>query len=595
MTYIPTGIVKLCSVPDIDAHNSLYFDTEQAKFNYFNSKAVKTYEKVNYIRRSNSIKLQITYNELLSCNYIMYQNTNFTTQWIYAKITNYDFINANTYKVSFAIDCWITWQNKLTFKDSYVKRHTIPRSEDIPGTNLLAENFDFSNYVWEENTFRYLVGGGVTAIERNYVVVECNGSFNSDHQYRETKTYIRDVMYNSSFTFFSQSNYGFLKFGDFINRLNSLGKMSEVISIKFLPDTFFDIDSYRLNVNTWKPAGEVVQDGDDTTPRIVKLPDLKTVREYDLINSFNVSDTGRPATYYTPKNKKILTFPYMKWVLSDMCGSSIILFQEFMNTNPDTGKYEIFLNINMGEPSAIIAYPLYYNGGERNNAIVSNKIGQMTVTFDSAKNYLALNRNTIGFNQEANKIAKFENIASGVFQTIEGLQRPQQYLENTAKSLLTGNLNGLSQVAGQQALTDTAQDLTGAVFKFIKSDFPERKLTAQLDDVALMPNNSQGSRNSEMLNVLDGYNGIFMWVERLPYSKLKVIDDYFEKFGYNISMFKPITFHNRSQWEYYETSNISINGNVPDEEIEVIKGMFNNGFRVWYNPNNFLNYNVTNS
>ena len=63
----------------------------------------------------------------------------------------------------------------------------------------------------------------------------------------------------------------------------------------------------------------------------------------------------------------------------------------------------------------------------------------------------------------------------------------------------------------------------------------------------------------------------------------------------NLDDFKNVSYNNRSNYDYIQTAQVTIEGDVPEEDMNNIKTIFNNGVRIWHNPTNFLNYNVDNN
>ena len=74
----------------------------------------------------------------------------------------------------------------------------------------------------------------------------------------------------------------------------------------------------------------------------------------------------------------------------------------------------------------------------------------------------------------------------------------------------------------------------------------------------------------------------------------RIIDDYFDMFGYSTNRVKKPNYAHRENWWYTKTINIYIRGNIPNEFMNQIKNAYNNGITYWRNPSNFMNYSVSN-
>lgn len=72
------------------------------------------------------------------------------------------------------------------------------------------------------------------------------------------------------------------------------------------------------------------------------------------------------------------------------------------------------------------------------------------------------------------------------------------------------------------------------------------------------------------------------------------IDKYFDMFGYQTNLVKIPNLNNRSNWNYIKTQGVNIHAYIPQEDLQIIKSMFDNGITLWHNPSTFLDYSQTN-
>lgn len=70
--------------------------------------------------------------DLITYNYCMYQNEQFSDKWFYAFITGMRYVNHNMTEISLLTDVFQTWQFDLDFKASFIEREMCNVSEDIP-------------------------------------------------------------------------------------------------------------------------------------------------------------------------------------------------------------------------------------------------------------------------------------------------------------------------------------------------------------------------------------------------------------------------------------------------------------------------------
>lgn len=92
-----------------------------------------------------------------------------------------------------------------------------------------------------------------------------------------------------------------------------------------------------------------------------------------------------------------------------------------------------------------------------------------------------------------------------------------------------------------------------------------------------------------------GYGGIYLIRFAPNPEQFAKIDDYFTKFGYAFNRIKTISFRNRPNFDYIQTRDIDISAAIPQDDLEEIKNMFNNGVTFWHNPNTFGDYSQNNA
>ena len=87
--FTPNTNLRLLSTPlESDYSNTLYFANITAQTLYFTGKTVKVISDFNYIKKDNSIAINEHIDSLYNCNYVMYQNSNFTNKWFYNETNN---------------------------------------------------------------------------------------------------------------------------------------------------------------------------------------------------------------------------------------------------------------------------------------------------------------------------------------------------------------------------------------------------------------------------------------------------------------------------------------------------------------------------
>ena len=63
--------------------------------------------------------------------------------------------------------------------------------------------------------------------------------------------------------------------------------------------------------------------------------------------------------------------------------------------------------------------------------------------------------------------------------------------------------------------------------------------------------------------------------------------------GYKVNTLEIPELRTRLNWNYIETTDINITGNIPQDHLQKIKNIFNTGVTLWHNDN-VGNYNRDN-
>ena len=75
----------------------------------------------------------------------------------------------------------------------------------------------------------------------------------------------------------------------------------------------------------------------------------------------------------------------------------------------------------------------------------------------------------------------------------------------------------------------------------------------------------------------------------------QIIDRYFDLYGYKVLSVKIPELYSRQYWNYVKTVDCNIQGNIPQDDMDAIKAMFNKGITLWHDADNMRNYNLINS
>lgn len=241
---------------------------------------------------------------------------------------------------------------------------------------------------------------------------------------------------------------------------------------------------------------------------------------------------------YTPKNNKLRTWPYMFLNVDNNAGNCVTYrYEDF---SADTLSFDFEGCATPGGSFKIA--PSGYKGvlGNYLYGFTPAKIPVCNWSTDLYTNWLTQN----GVNMALNTAANVVQIASG----------------NVASGVL--------------GIGDTL---------------------AQVYQHSLIPPSLEGNINSGDVTFASGMYNPIGYAMSIKKEYAEIIDNFFSAYGYKVNNFKTPNVTGRTNWNYVKTINCNIEGEIPQEDIQKIKSIFNNGVTFWHNPSTFLDYSQNNT
>lgn len=561
--------VYLLNVPlEDDMKNTLYFANASAQQSYFSGVIGKTYTNVSYQSETRTFRCKDEIDTIRQYNYIMWQNPAFSNKWFYAFIKKMEFVSTGLTDVIFEVDPLQTYMFDITVKASLVEReHT---NNDAIGANTYPEGLELGEIVCNGPVINF-GGVGGTGMSDYCCVVEVsqieNAGESATLSYQwDSGSHATTPSLNSIYRGTTPLIVGVIEGAgntpsSIVNIYDFAGLSESIVNVYMLP---------KVLVGNWYGITITARRGNTTKSTHCAVPASKT-GVYDL----GTSSFTRPSNLngYIPRNRKLLCSPYNYFTISNNAGTS----QPF--------KYEDFSNGisfkvegTFGISGSTKATPQNYrNVSSSENAIDYSingpKYPVCSWKSDSYTNWLT--QNSVNMGMQWNR----ELLGAGV-DIISGAVRG-----GMAGSLAggVGAVPGALLGAGVGVLTGG-----GSLIGVARDQFQAK---TQANMVADQVHGNTGA-------------GDYLWAKyRSPYTftpmsikaeYARIIDDWFDAFGYQVNRLKVPNTNHRQNWWYTKTINANIIGNVPNDDMNKIKGAYNNGLTFWKNPSNFLNYSVSN-
>ena len=544
----PQTQVRLVKCPiEKDNRNQINFADTTAQYNYFNSLTHLEVENFTYQRKDSIIRYPDHIDNLLGYNYVMYKNNGYSNKWFYAFITNMEYVNDKMTHITIKTDVFQTWQFDLVYKKSFIEREHV--NDDTVGKHTVPEGLETGEYVVRDSgVLDYKsptppVFSGVNAWSIVMAVTLDDDLFPN----------ISSVYYGGCFSgtvYIEFSGIYTLHAGLFIKAMNAQAKLEAITSIFMLPTITLDTTPYTFSVGS--------------TPITCGL-----LNSTDTADEMTFGVGNKPTTIgtYTPRNKKLLTSDYCYLLFDNgVGGTKKYNFEDF---DTITGTYQInFDYISTPTPSgSVVVAPRNYKGVTQNllESFAGGKFPMCSWASDPYTNWLTQS----GVNRSF-------NYGTDALQTIAGAGI-------TGLGLATGNLGismyGLAQLGS--GIGETIGD--------IKEDIKQRK-QHQIAPNELSGNESLGDVAFAHFRCIPKY--YYMSIKE---EYAKIIDSYFDIYGYQVNEVKLPNVTGRTNWNYVKTINVNLEGDIPETDLQEIKNIFNGGFTIWHNPSKYLDYSQSNA
>ena len=538
--FTPTTALRLLDTPlESDYRNTLWFPNREAQTSYFLGKTIKTYENFQYIKKNNTIVVDGEVDLLYNCNYIMYQNNNFTNKWFYAFIDRIEWASNSSVRLYVSTDVIQTWFFDITYYDSYVDRcHS---DTDVAGDNIVPEDFSVGN------PGGYQVAGSTDLAPDGIALFA-------------TSTYT------------GESRTGSVNSGIYSGGQNLVD---------------FHID----NPGVGSILDSYVKNG--TATAVIKLQQYP----YKLKNGpMTVSFSKYPSSIsgYTPKNNKMLSSAFVTCFMSmygqetdfnpvfitdskvnikvsaDQTSGTISAFVENYSDS-SISTISMFASI----PESGWSYNQYkndYNLHSGSNAIYTTRQA-LSKGFNFSKAFLDTGANALNTTASAlNIVNPINNFIAGRGGYGAGALRSGANVLNQGESMLGSIQNLIVQTTG---IDEISQDL------------------ATISENYNAP--ATGGMSASNGYIATGKTVFSCGYKVLPRDIVERCDKFLTVYGYKQSEYRAINLHARASWTYIKTNGLNASGNFPDDDMNIIKRAFNNGIFFWVYTATFGNFGQNNA
>ena len=490
--------------------------SESNMLNLCNSNKVAESTKYSFIKHGeNKILVGFTYSTCLHANYMAFQNTDYDSKWFFAFITKVEYSSEKSTILHYEIDVWSTWFKSLTIKPCFVIREHV--NSDTLGEHTIPEGLELGEYK---------------------VNSHLSDSYNSDLTIvmGMTEDYMNSYAFGINVYSGTPAPLYFYRFdsisqlGNVLNGIATDGKTDSIVSMFLAPKWLAPFQGSTIKVDT------------SGTPSQIDLG----------ISRISALDG------YTPKNKKLLCYPYCYIAISNAVGQYNIYKQEYWNLN-ENDEMIVRMYGTLVSGCSIRAVPLDYNGDG--------------TAWDSGT--------TIG---------KFPPLAwpNDIFtnwQTQNGV--------NLFGVPITAETSGVLH-GGAKAIAGALTGDYGSVGSGIRGMWDTMQETYRMD---IVPTGVRGALNSGDIMTSTRANRFHAYRVTIREEYARNIDSFFNLFGYKITRVKTPNITGRRYWNFVQIGDSEEigYGSIPANDMELINQIARSGVTIWHSHSNIGDFSLNNT
>lgn len=589
----PNGSIWLLRGVDIDSgyNHTYYFPNLAAQTSFFSNIAATRgmkFEQQSYQRTNRGwLKVNCSYDEVCTYNYLMFNNQRFGGKWFYAFIDGAEYVNEHSTEISYTIDAMQTWYFDYKLGQCFVEReHT---ATDNLGEHILPEPVDGGTFTvkgyrrWE---FSDPSTGNTPNKDFTIVILHIpkqtsetfpgyNGSIKNGlyYPYLATPITVDNTDIGSAIT----------QITAYLDRL--VNDNEAIVGMYACPAWFY---------------------------KNILLEPQSFTTNFGQSDNF-VYTGGDVGGGYIPKNKKLYTSQYNYLTISDNANVENKygweMFKQLTSSPTFIARFEV-IGATLPTPE-ILLYPLQYRGviKDYESGIPFTNFPQLSWSEDSFARWWAQNKESFLLKSIGGAVGMVAGAATGQVWlaaggasllassvndvnanrnrgvTTEALNPPNRYVSN----LYRGNINNITANQNAIAMRLKANETTAMVGGTVGALTAITSTLATLAGAANLTNKIYGANTGgSLIQITDSYGYTFLDVGVCG-EEAKVIDKYFDMFGYQVNEVKIPNIRGggniRPSWNYVKTGQCiihSANGTgLPQEDENIIENVYNKGITFW--------------
>lgn len=555
----PQGVVYLGSVPWTPDYKHVFYDRLGDAAYIISQFCPYSTDGYTYLRESTDIRVPYNADDIYGVNYCIYMNNN---KWFFAFVNTITYVNNGTSLLHLEEDIWQTWGASIDWHACFVAREHV--NSDGIGEHLINEPaFPFEVTTTEQSFIDYSTDS-VIIIMTNAV----------PHIKDSTSMFIaqQDTNIDGSDPVSGKGRYAGLyqgakpyaftnptTAGHFLDNLNKAGAAESVCAVFMFPEDYLDYD--------------------DNTHEVT--PFLSAKRSQRRYIAPKVCGGN-----YTPRNKKLLTFPYSYTEISSMNGGQITIQYE-KNRNINDGFTIDIEQVIPFDPTsnAFVSVPLY-DGTEDGTTDINGEYllntscaPQISWVYGAFQNWMAQNKDILAAEYQTRNA----NAALGLGAAAIGIAAMALLAPVAIGAVGVASIAGGAAAVGGIAAGGTA---------LAKTLLGHNEAAARIESQKKIPNHVMAASTDNNLFAIN-HEGFIIRSKSLMEDYARSLDDFFEQFGYEIDRIKVPNRTGRTSWNYVKTVGANVGGDIPADRLAGINACLDAGVTFWHTTD-VGNYSLSN-
>ena len=536
--FSPDSSLRLLNMRmDSELRNTLWFPDRNTQTNWFLSQTdFISFTDYSYVKKDNTIVLACREEDIWRFNYVMYQNTNFSSKWFYAFIVKREWASDYSTRIYLKTDPLQTWLFDWSLMTSFIERQH--STTDTPGDNIVPEPIGGSQVI-------YQISG----------TVDCTPDW---------------IGVFATSTASGEGTSG-AKIGGVYSGAQNV----------FL-DTVLPNNLLKSYVNNGLASA---------VSRIQQITGFGT--ESGSATGYNATYQKHPTNIagYTPRNKKLLSGAFITGYVTGF-GQAIKFTPDFCSGS------EVRVNFAQDITTGSV-YCYISNYGQQGVNGHTNVLGflftfpESTWAYNQYKNDYNLHNgsNSIfrergGMQRDVNRL----NAGIGTIGNIASLAAGIADIVNPA-SMLGGDL--ARDVTGfTDSIKSAVSDAASLYQNYIGIDEISQNL-AYIDESYNAPATGNVAQSNPFIAAGET---IVKYGWLVPDARIaERYDQFLDVYGYAQNTYATPNLHARNAWTYVKVAELMLDGNCPDEDEVQIRQAFRNGIFWWVYNKEFGNFKQDNS